>query len=146
MIAMIVLIGGCLESHNANYAKLGLIPVTGKISLDGAALPDAVVFFEQTSGTKSYATTDENGNYRMKFNSKVDGVLAGEVIVRISTTAKTGELSAEDGDPDAPKKPKKVELVPKAYHKDSNLKLTIPSGNNVFNFDLKSDGSTTGPS
>ncbi len=98
----------------------------------------------------SFATTDKDGNYRMKFNSEVDGVLPGEVTVRISTTASTGELKVEEGegeiDPDLPRARENKELVPNEYHKNSKLKVTIPSGKNVFNFDLKSDGSTTGPS
>ncbi len=147
LVAMSVVIAGCLGTHRADYSKLGLIKATGKITLDGAPLPQAVVFFEQLDETMSYATTDENGNYRMKFNSEVDGVLPGEVVVRISTTASTGEPNVDEGevDPDLPVSRQKKELVPKEYNEDSKLKLTIPSGNNVFNFDLKSDGSTTEP-
>ncbi|QEG22344.1 carboxypeptidase-like regulatory domain-containing protein [Mariniblastus fucicola] len=145
----ITMVSGCIGSNEANYSQLGLIKVTGNIKLDGEPLPDTVVFFEQTDGTMSYATTDANGDYRMKFNSEVDGVLPGEVVVKISTLASTGELKTDEGDaevdPDLPKPKEKKELVPVEYHKESKLNLTIPTGNNVFNFDLNSDGSTTGP-
>ena len=128
---------------------LNLIPIKGTITLDGQPLPDAVVFFVQENETKSYATTDKSGFYRMKFNSEVDGVLPGNVTVEISTTASTGELKVDEGesDPDMEKKKgKKKELVPAEYNVESQLKVAVTSSDRTFNFDLKSDGSTTGPS
>lgn len=134
---------GCMGTWEADYSGIGLIPIEGTITLDGKPLPDAVVFYVQEN-ENPYATTDEKGFYRMKFNSEVNGVLAGDATVEISTTASTGELKRED--PDAKKKKgKKKELVPAVYNKKSQLKLTVTSDDRVFNFDLKSDGSTTGP-
>ena len=141
---------GCGESYQADYSQLGLVPVTGEVKLDGDPLPAAVVFFVQADGTKSYATTDEDGCYRMKFNSQVDGVLPGDVVVEVSTIASTGEININanyaDADPDAPKPNKKKELVPSQYNKESKLQVTVSPSQREFNFDLKSDGSTTGPS
>ena len=143
-----LLLTGCLGTYKADYSGLGLIPVTGIITLDGKPLPNAVVFFVQENETKSYATTEANGFYRMMFNSEVEGVLPGTVTVEISTTASTGELNIAKGDaevdPDAPKKSKK-ELVPAAYNKKSKLNVTVSPESNKFDFDLKLDGSTLQP-
>ena len=149
LIMLVCLGSGCLESWEADYSGIELIPIKGTITLDGEPLPDAVVFFVQENETKSYATTDKNGFYKMKFNSEVDGVLPGNVTVEISTTASTGELKVDEGesDPDMKKKKgEKKELVPAEYNVESQLKVAVTSSDRTFNFDLKPDGSTTGPS
>lgn len=147
LLMVLVLGTGCMGTWRADYSGLGLVPIDGTITLDGEPLADTVVFFVQESGTKSYATTDNNGFYRMKFNSEANGVLPGPVTVEISTTASTGELKAGgfEVDPDQKKRDKNKELVPAVYNKESQLKITVSSDDRTFNFDLKSDGSTTGP-
>lgn len=155
LLAALLASTGCGDPLRADYSKLGLLEVAGTITLDGEPLADAVVFFEHPDQTMSYATTDADGGYRMKFNSEVNGVLPGEKIIRISTTASTGEIPRpsdtagdfEEADPDevVDKKGPKTELVPKAYNKESKLKLTLSESNESLNFDLKGDGSTTGP-
>ena len=137
-----------MGTYEADYSGIGLIPIEGTITLDGTPLADAVVFYVREDGGKSYATTDEKGFYQMKYNSEVGGVLAGNTTVEISTTASTGVLKKEvydDNGAPKKKKKKKKELVPKAYNKESKLKITVAPDDRTYNFDLKSDGSTTGP-
>ena len=147
-LTILSLTSGCMGTWKADYSGIELIPIEGTVTLDGTPLAGVVVFYVQEDGSKSYATADEKGFYKMKFNSEVGGVLPGSVTVEISTTAKTGELKPGDADgiPDPrTKKGKKKELVPAVYNKKSKLKLTVATGDRVYNFDLKSDGSTTGP-
>jgi len=149
----ICLSSGCRDPLRPDYGSLGLLSVTGEVKLDGEPLPETVLFFEATDGTMSYAKTDVDGRYRMKFNSEVDGVLPGKKLVRISTTAHTGEIarsgeldseSPEEDDPDARPRKSKPELVPIQYNRKSKLVVDIAESA-TLNFDLNSDGSTKGP-
>jgi hypothetical protein len=141
---------GCGSSDEADYASIGLVPITGTVTLDGAPLEGAVVMFEAADTTFSYGTTDEAGHYELKFNSKVMGVPPGEKVVRISTTASTGEVDTEgvdeeDDDAAARRKKKKKrdpnEQVPAAYNEDSQITATVSTSQTVYDFALKSDGS-----
>ncbi|WDQ16210.1 carboxypeptidase-like regulatory domain-containing protein [Rhodopirellula sp. P2] len=141
---------GCGSSDNADYASIGLVPITGTVTLDGQPLEGAVVMFEAPDTTFSYGTTNADGNYEIKFNSEVMGVPPGDKIVRISTTASTGEVDtegADDDDDDAAARRKKKkkrnpnEQVPEAYNEDSQLQATVSDSQTVFDFALKSDGS-----
>lgn len=147
---------GCKDPLRADYESLGLLAVSGRITLDEEPLAKAVIFIVAEDGTHSYATTDSDGTYQMKFNSEVEGVLPGKKIVRISTTASTGEIAREsdpeypdtdsEADPDArPANNKKKEMVPSVYNRQSVLRLDLNESTRSLNFDLKTDGSTTGP-
>ena len=147
LLLVLSLIGilGCSDPLAPDYAALGLVPIYGKIQLDGKPLPGAVIMLEATDRTWSYGTTDASGNYRLKFNSECMGVLVGEKIVRISTTASTGEEDEYEEDENGVRRPPKKELVPEVYFKESKLRVNITPKMRELNFDLKSDGSTEGP-
>ncbi|SMP75847.1 hypothetical protein SAMN06265222_12025 [Neorhodopirellula lusitana] len=147
---------GCDRGPGVDYGSLGLVPITGAVTLDGQPLTGAVVFFEAPDLTQSYATTDEEGRYTLKFNSEVDGVKPGSKLVRISTTASTGEVEEEEeeGDEDGsarrttrPKKdqPNPGERVPSQYNKKSTLTVEITSTDKIVDFHLKSDGTNVAP-
>ncbi len=112
---------------------------TGKITLDGNPVSNATVEFspqKQSGGQPLLAAvgnTDEQGNYVM-YTRGYKGCGAGEFAVGISTFS---EPSGEEGEA------AKAESVPSAYRgENSSLKAAVTSdGENVFNFDLKSDGS-----
>lgn len=142
---------GCGSGLDADYSKIGLVPVSGTVTLDGEPLAGAVVFFEARDLTRSYATTDAAGRYQMQFNSEVTGVPPGPKTVRISTAASTGEDADEaseelEEDPDArPTADQAVEKVPPCYHRNSTLQVTIDDSRTQYDFDLRSDCSTSGP-
>ena len=149
--AMLTLLAGCSGGVEADYDKLDLVEISGTITLDGQPLSGAVVKFETSPFSFCYGTTDANGRYTLKLNSEKTGVIPGEKLVRISTAARTGEEASAGGeeeegsDPD--EKPAGLEeKVPDCYHKNSNLKVTVSESDSNFNFDLKSDCSTTGRS
>lgn len=138
-------LAGCGTAPQANYKDLGLVKVSGNVTLDGTALPNATVKFESEDGQFSYGETDANGNYSLQFDSEKKGATPGEKIVRISTSASVGEEAGEEvvgeesEEGSASAKTKPAELVPAKYNTESELKRTVePGRNQTFDFDLTS--------
>ena len=79
---------GCdTTTPRADYSSLDLVDVTGTVTLDGAPLADAVITFDEPDGRSfSFARTDADGGYEMRFDSDVNGVTPGLKRVQISTT------------------------------------------------------------
>ena len=152
---------------DTDYHNLDLATVKGKVMLDGEPLPNAHIMYQDQGGTFSVGKTNTAGEYEMMFNSEKAGVLTGEKLVRIRLSKswngfpthplsdETVELDeqvgedaigeSEDGSISEPQTSYSDDL-PSTYHIDSNLKVTVDSGSHTINFDLNSDGSTTGPS
>ena len=152
---------------DTDYHKLDLATVKGKVMLDGNPLPNAHIMYQDQGGTFSVGKTNQAGEYEMMFNSEKSGVLTGEKLVRIRLS------KSWNGFPTHPLSTETIELdeqvgedaigesedgsikesytsnsddLPSTYHIDSHLKVTVDSGSHTINFDLNSDGSTTGPS
>lgn len=147
VLASATMLLGCGSGLATDYRDLGLVPVSGTVTLDGQPVEGAVVFFESPDLTQSYATTDREGNYQMKFNSEQMGVTPGEKIVRISTTASTGEVEEieeedeEDFDPRKKKKPTgPADRIPATYNTESKITVNVSSENATFNFSLNGRG------
>ncbi len=152
IVAVVLSAGGCSPTNSIDYGKVELISVSGTVTLDGSPLAGAVITFDNTEmGTFSFARTDSSGNYTLLFDSEKKGVTPGRKVVQISTTrsvlglpgeegVEAGESSTESGQ----KKEKSEDKVPKCYNKESKLTVEVTSSSSVFNFDLKSDCSTTG--
>ena len=155
---------GCDTTPGMDYSKVELISVTGKVTLDGNPVPYAVVTFESIdTGSFSGGVADENGNYQLRFDVNQMGVPPGKKLVKIGTARKilgissdseAGDAAAEeagDREPDGEEsgddlreQASRMEAVPECYHKDSKLFVTVDDSSSVFNFELKSDCSTTG--
>ncbi len=143
---------GCSATNDIDYGKVDLVSVGGNVMLDGKPLPAAVITFEDpTNGTFSFARTDADGDYTLQFDSEKSGVLAGKKTIQISTVRtilglageegkEEGEASTEDQESRAESK---TEAVPACYNKESKLTVEVTSSTTTFNFDLKSDCSTT---
>ncbi|GAB5440683.1 MAG: hypothetical protein Fues2KO_10320 [Fuerstiella sp.] len=157
-LTTILLAAGCSTAPQTDYGSLDLVDVTGTVQLDGVAIPDAVIVFQDLeSGLESYALTDANGEYRMQFDSVEHGVVPGEKQVIISTAMQipgltdggTGDGEGGEGgegeDGEGGSQQMRIERIPEAYRKDSPLKVTVSESSNRFNFDLAPDGSTTAP-
>ncbi|MCA9067679.1 MAG: carboxypeptidase regulatory-like domain-containing protein [Planctomycetaceae bacterium] len=139
----------CSTAPQANYEHLGLVQVSGNVTLDSQPLAGAMVRFEAPDGQYSSGVTDSNGHYTLRFDSEKLGATPGDKIVRISTAASPGEgeeLSeeppGEEGEEDGMEgaSPKKEERVPVQFNKNSDLKRTVkPGENQTFDFDLKSN-------
>jgi hypothetical protein len=115
---------------------LQLGEVSGKVTLDGKPVPNAFISFDpQFKGRPSSAMTDANGSYELRFNPTRWGALVGDHQVRIST---------EDATPDDKLIP---ELIPQAYRGTNGfIPVTVKSGENTIDFELKSDAGKPSPS
>lgn len=119
-----VVLCGCGGNPNLFHAS-------GTVSLDGKPLDNAfVTFIPMEGGTTSYGKTDGNGRYEMQFTDTETGAWKGQNRVEI----RTGDVGA--GGAPGPR-----ERVPTAYNSASTLTADVKSGNNEFNFELKSGSS-----
>ena len=121
VLALLFVFLGCGSNED-------LASVTGKVTLDGQPLPNALVVFAPTSaGTTSYGRTSTTGEYEMMFSDTEAGAWLGENAVRITTE------DVGTGDSPASK-----ERVPSVYNARTTLKAMVEKKANVFDFELKS--------
>jgi len=115
----------------------GLGRVTGTVTLDGKPVADASVMFEgaRSGEPPSLAKTDASGNYELYYSRGHKGATFGEHAVYISTFQ-----APTDENPKA-----KPETIPAKYNGKSELKVTVKSGQNKIDFDLKSGGEIIQP-
>jgi hypothetical protein len=120
---------GCGKS---GYSELGLVDVTGTVTLDNKPLAGAKIAFEGDDKRSAMGTTDSSGHYTLMYDSQTRGTTPGAKIVRI-TTVELGEGGgAAEGAPVA------KESLPARYNRQSELKADVSASNKTFNFDLKS--------
>jgi hypothetical protein len=112
------------------------VPVSGKVTLDGQPLANAVIAFvgdRDTHGLGAGAEgkTDANGNYTLRILEKnLDGALPGKYKVVISV------VETENSESNA-KPAERKEKVPEMYNSRTELKFEVPSGGtSTANFDL----------
>ncbi len=106
----------------------GLQDVTGKVTFDGKPVAGLEVRFEPvdpTIGTTAIGYTVADGTYRLHYPGDKTGAPAGEYKVSIGG----GDTDGETG--------KRVR-VPAKYNTATELKATVKSGSNTFNFDTTS--------
>ncbi|GIW98784.1 MAG: hypothetical protein KatS3mg111_2117 [Pirellulaceae bacterium] len=138
---------GC-DQQGPDYGKLGLVEVGGIVTLDGAPVAGAGVFFYDEQQRYSYGITDEQGHYQLMFNSEKSGVTPGKKRVEIWTTknplgeAASGEVEEED--PDA--RSHAEEQIPACYNKQTVLTVEVTEADSSLDFPLASDCSTTAAS
>ena len=125
------LLTGC---QSDGYAELGLVEVSGKVTLDGQPLPNANVVFESADKGTASGVTDGSGNYSLMYDSETPGVTPGPKIVRI-TTANVG---VEGGGAAEGAAPAGKERLPAKYNVQSELKADVSAGKKTFDFELKS--------
>lgn len=150
LVACTLLLAGCNQSQTPEYDKLGLVEISGTVTLDGQPLADTTVRFEESPFLYSFGVTDSNGYYRLMFDSRKSGIMPGEKTVRFipgkppseSGQAKSGKKENEEGDPDEKPKVAANTGLPEAYNSKSSIKVAVTDSDSHFDFDLKSDGST----
>ena len=108
-----------------------LAEVTGIVTMDGTPLSNAKVIFEPQQASEngrrraSSATTQSDGSYALEYNSDASGATPGSHKVMI--------LKMPDNPDDAG-----TQLVPAKYNDKTELTAEVKTGENSFNFDLKS--------
>lgn len=137
-LLMLAVLVGCESS--GSYSELGLVPVTGKVTLDGQPLADAHVSFHSGDGRSSSGRTDAEGNYVLQYDSIEKGTTPGPKVVRIRAGNPAKGISPfEEGiDPTTPPADPTDEIIPPQYNTASTLKVDVSSSSATHNFDLKS--------
>jgi hypothetical protein len=114
-------------------------PVSGTVELDGEPLAGAQVGFEPlragdalNAGPGSYATTDQQGHYRLEALDRMTGAVVGKHRVWIRT------FRAKEG-PNGTIITVVPERLPARYNSQTELEFTVPAeGTDRANFDLTS--------
>lgn len=140
-LPLLAFVGGCFSSDNT---------ITGKVTLDGKPLADAVVSFVPESGDQNaLGRTDQQGNYQL-FRRDEPGAPVGKYTVRITSTpvvtasadaevtgdaylAQVSGTASRSASTTASKDP-----IPTKYNSQSELTATVEKGANTFDFDLHS--------
>ncbi len=132
-----LLLVGC--EAGTDYSGLGLVDVTGKVTLDGAPLPGVTVRFEGPPNRFADGKTDAEGNFRLMYDSNQAGCLPGEKKVRIMSGS-VGEGSDEGAPVEGAdgKVAPAVQSIPAAYNSASQLTANVTPDSKSFNFELKS--------
>ena len=135
---------GCDRKPEPNYGVLGLVEIAGQVLLDGLPLPEVEIRFVAEDSTYSFGVTDAQGRYQMMFDSRKSGVIPGEKkVVVLSKAASDEEEGANEGSGGGTAAANRS--IPKVYGSKSPIKITVSKTDTNVIFDLRSDGSTTGP-
>ena len=139
---------GCSTTSSPNYAALGLVQISGAITVDGAPLSNARVRLETTEdATYSEGITNVSGRYSMIFDSDTAGVIPGKKRV-ILLPGGTAKEESSDEDPDQGVDSTSVQTagvaIPKCYGPDSKVMVEVTKSDSSFNIDFRSDCSTVG--
>ncbi|HEY2411384.1 MAG TPA: hypothetical protein VGI40_04045 [Pirellulaceae bacterium] len=129
--------GGC-SNRPRNVAK----KVSGKVTVGGQPLANALVTFTPANGSPSFGRTDAEGNYNLVWSSQrgrsIEGAQIGEDTVTI-TTFQPGDPTAKPARAEVPEK------VPYKYRQEGGYpKATVKPGANVIDFALDA-GPTEAP-
>lgn len=118
---------------------LGLVPVSGTVTLDDKPLSGAEIIFRPVDGRPSLGVTDAEGKYTLRYLDDQNGAVPGKHQVSISTAGDAAVSGGEDGNT------KKVERVPAQYNSKSTLEVEVSSSNTgPTDFKLQSTGVATG--
>ena len=128
-----LVVAGCAKDA---YSELGLIGVTGSVTLDGKPLAAAKVSFVSTDKRSAIGVTDANGHYVLMYDSRRAGVTPGPKIVRITQADAEGESSSADAPTSGEGAVK--EPIPARYNRNSELKADVSPTSKTFDFALKS--------
>lgn len=142
---------GCADTSQPDYSKLGLVEISGTITMDDQPLPNVAVYFhDRPNRVYSYGMTDENGRYTLMFDSRKTGVMPGEKEIEITSTknpaaslvdvseeSSSSETEGADGD-ESEGGNRSKEIVPAKYNTASTLKYTVTESNSAVDFDIDS--------
>jgi hypothetical protein len=114
----VALSGGCGSGFK-------LAQVSGKVTVDGAPVPNLQVVFEpqDTTQPSSLGFTKADGTYQLRCTSGEDGAVVGQHIVRVTTV--------EVDDPAGPPL-----TIPEKYNTGSQLNFEVKAGENTIDLPI----------
>jgi hypothetical protein len=133
---------GCLFVLALGCGSRKFAPVSGKVTLNGQPLANALVAFNPIppegsaqAGPGSIGTTDANGVYTLRVSSDQAGALVGKHRVGITAQVPAGDTDTRQprrrGSPTKP--------LPRCYNEETTLTFDVPSGGtDQANFALQS--------
>lgn len=129
-LSLLAFTPGCARQANS---QVTLVPVEGKVTLNGQPLENALIRFQpldKTRGPVGVASVKQ-GAYSL---DKKHGVPVGDLRVEIS------DLPPADGEPPAGEKlpPKPPSVVPERYSRDNSFVVKTTDGSNKHDFTLTS--------
>lgn len=127
LIATFIAATGC---GDPNMPPVG--EVHGQVTLNGQPLPDCQVeFIPLAGGRSSYAMTDNQGQYVLKYKGNAEGALLGKHRVRLVT-----ERGATRDDNGRVVKPGIKEKLPKEYNEETTQEVEVNDGDNPIDFTI----------
>jgi hypothetical protein len=128
-----------------------LVPVSGKLTMNGKALKNVKVNFHPdpdkgATGPGSFGTTDEQGNFTLTCNAKGNqpGAIVGHHRVVLTDLDTFGNVFVGRGDyrtddPKGPKETPKVSRFPNTYENLANtpFKVEVKEGMSPVTLDVK---------
>lgn len=148
---MLGFLPSCADTSQPDYSKLGLVEISGTITMDDQPLPNVAIFFhDRPNRVYSYGVTDETGRYTLMFDSRKTGVMPGEKEIEITSTknpaaslvdasevSSSSEAEGANGD-ESEGGNRSKEIVPAKYNTASTLKYTVTESNSAVDFELDS--------
>lgn len=137
-VGLLVAAGCGTAGRGPDYSGVELVEVGGRVTLDGQPLPGAELLFVAADGCWSSGLTDEDGRYRLRFDSNRFGTPPGPKVVRIHarpvTIDEAGEAPESEGlDDSLPRDP-----LPVRYNSRSTLSAEITGPTQDLDFVLES--------
>jgi hypothetical protein len=115
----------------------GLVPVSGKVTLDGKPLVDAAVgFFADAGGVPAVGTTDAEGNFTLTTQKPGDGATPGQNVVTVTKQSNLNpDAVVEEGEIVRMKNESPVKYF---SPQTSDIKVEVKSGMEPVVIELKS--------
>ncbi len=124
---------GC--GSGVDFPPLG--QVTGKLTVDGEPIEGATIeFVPEEGGRPSMATTDDQGNYTLRWSPDAEGATIGTHTVVVRTERAPFSPEGDEGTPVE----ERLELLPPEYNDASTLKKEVAAGSQVIDLDLETNG------
>ena len=150
----VILWTGCgYGQSQPDYASLGLVQISGTVTLDSSPLPDAAVYFHDRANRRySYGVTDADGRYTLMLDSRVSGVMPGPKEIEITTlknpaaspvdrpgvVGSEADDDSDQGEEEVPAAKGRVERVPSKYNTQTTLTFEVTASNAAVYFALTS--------
>ena len=131
---------GCSTTSEPDYSKLGLVDLSGSLTLDGKPLGNVEIRLETTEDfIYSYGITDDQGAFRLMFDSRKPGIIPGKKRLMVLPKSK-GESESEGGEgEDNAKANQNATSIPACYGRESKKIIDIESSMRTLTIELKSD-------
>jgi len=131
---------GCSTTSEPNYSKLGLVDLSGTLTLDGKPLGNVEVRLETTEDfIYSYGVTDEQGKFRLMFDSRKPGIIPGNKRLMVLPKSKGESQSEGDEGADSAIVNQNATSIPACYGRDSKKFIDIDASMRTLAIELKSD-------